>query len=102
MVEIFENKFRNNNLDKHILNILYDSKYPTQSIIKKDLEYVSTNFYLEGFDLWEEIRGFHFYTLMVQRKALREGSLASFFLLSHQGAFIYHYNFCEKTLRVKN
>jgi len=71
---LFENKFRNNNLDKHILNILYDSKYPTQSIIKKDLEYVSTNFYLEGFDLWEEIRGFHFYTLMVQRKALREGS----------------------------
>lgn len=71
---LFENKFRNNNLDKNILHVLYDSKYPTQSIIKKDLEYISTNFYQEGFDLWEETRGFHFYTLMVQRKALQEGS----------------------------
>ena len=71
---LFENKFRNNNLDKNILHTLYDSKYPTLSIIKKDLEYISTNFYLEGFDLWEEIRGFHFYTLMVQKKALKEGS----------------------------
>ncbi len=71
---LFENKFRNNNLDKHVLQILYDSKYPTKSIIKKDLEYITTNFFLEGFDLWEETRGFHFYTLMVQRKALQEGS----------------------------
>ena len=71
---LHEKKFRHNALDKNIVHILYDSKYPTHSIIKKDLEYISINFNKPGFDLWEEIYGFHFYTLKVQEKALSEGS----------------------------
>ncbi len=70
---LFEKKFKNNNLDKNIVKILYDCEYPTHSVIKKDLEYISNNFNNESFDLWEEIKGYHFYTLMVQMKALEKG-----------------------------
>lgn len=44
------------------------------SIIKADLEYVSHNWQHTCFDLWEEIRGHHFYTRMVKRRALVEGA----------------------------
>jgi glucoamylase len=53
---------------------LYDGVLPTNSLIKRDLEYVSHNWQLTSFDLWEEVRGHHFYTRMVQRKALTEGA----------------------------
>jgi glucoamylase len=53
---------------------LYDSTLPTNSLIKRDLEYVSHNWPNTSFDLWEEVRGNHFYTRMVQRKALVEGA----------------------------
>lgn len=54
----------------------YDSKLPTQSLIKTDLEYVSHNWQVDDMncDIWEEVRGHHFYTRMVQRKALVEGA----------------------------
>lgn len=64
---------------------LYDSKWPAESIIKKDLEYVAFHWRQPSFDLWEEIKGDHFYTRMVQRKTLVEGAkLAK--LLGDQGA----------------
>jgi glucoamylase len=53
---------------------LYDGVLPTNSLIKRDLEYVSNNWQRTSFDLWEEVRGLHFYTRMVQRKALTEGA----------------------------
>jgi glucoamylase len=53
---------------------LYDSKLPTNAIIKRDLEYVSHNWQATCFDLWEEVSGHHFYTRMVQRRALLEGA----------------------------
>ncbi len=43
-------------------------------IIKTDLEFVSHHWGEPCFDLWEEVFGFHFYTLMVQRRALVEGA----------------------------
>lgn len=52
---------------------LYDSRLPAVSVIKKDLEYVSHHWKEKSFDLWEEVRGDHFYTFMVQRRALVEG-----------------------------
>jgi glucoamylase len=53
---------------------LYDGVLPTNSVIKRDLEYVSHNWQNTCFDLWEEVRGHHFYTRMVQRRALLEGA----------------------------
>lgn len=53
---------------------LYDSKYPSRTPIKKDLEYVSNHWRESSFDLWEEVLGDHFYTRMVQRKALMQGA----------------------------
>jgi glucoamylase len=53
---------------------LYDGRSPSQSVIKRDLEYVSHHWQDSSFDLWEEVQGDHFYTRMVQRRALLEGS----------------------------
>ncbi len=53
---------------------LYDGKLPTSSVIKLDLEYVSHHWQDTSFDLWEEVKGHHFYTRMVQRRALIEGA----------------------------
>jgi len=54
--------------------LLYDGKYPTKSPIKIDLEFVSSHWQDPSFDLWEEVLGDHFYTRMVQRKALIQGA----------------------------
>ncbi|KAL7275655.1 Glucoamylase, intracellular sporulation-specific [Rhizina undulata] len=51
----------------------YDSAFPTHSIIKADLEYISHAWHEIGFDLWEEISDLHFFTAMVQHKALVQG-----------------------------
>jgi glucoamylase len=59
---------------------LYDPAMPANSIIKADLEYVSHYWNASGFDLWEEVEGLHFFTAMVQLRALNEGAaLASAF-----------------------
>jgi len=44
------------------------------SMIKYDLEFVSHHWREACFDLWEEIKGHHFYTLIVQHQSLVEGS----------------------------
>ncbi|OLL25439.1 Glucoamylase [Neolecta irregularis DAH-3] len=56
---------------------LYDSKYPTESVIKADLEYIGHRFdQWYNFDLWEEVtNSLHYFTLQVQRCALIEGAL---------------------------
>ncbi|VBB18860.1 hypothetical protein YASMINEVIRUS_1392 [Yasminevirus sp. GU-2018] len=60
---------------QYIKTKLYDSKWPkTESLIKRDLEYVAYEWHKRCFDLWEEIEGLHFYTLMVQQKALIMGA----------------------------
>ncbi|OCK84062.1 glycoside hydrolase family 15 protein [Lepidopterella palustris CBS 459.81] len=51
----------------------YHPSLPANSIIKADLEYVSHFWNRTGFDLWEEVEGLHFFTAMVQLRALREG-----------------------------
>ncbi|KTC68932.1 glucoamylase [Legionella birminghamensis] len=43
--------------------------------IKMDLEYTAHHWQDKNFDLWEEVLGDHFFTAMVQRKALLEGSV---------------------------
>ena len=44
------------------------------SIIKKDLEYVASQWRKTSFELWEEVKGHHFHTRMVQYRALKDGS----------------------------
>ena len=44
------------------------------SIIKSDLEFVAHHWKDHCFDLWEEVLGRHFYTLMVQRASMVKGA----------------------------
>jgi glucoamylase len=53
---------------------LYQSAIPATTLIKADLEFVSHHWQDPSFDLWEEVEGTHFYTRMVQRRALVEGA----------------------------
>lgn len=58
-----------------VKNNLYDSKYPSNSLIKADLEYVAAQWKEPSFDLWEEVLGDHFFTLIVQKTSLEQGAL---------------------------
>lgn len=53
---------------------LYDGAWPSKSLIKADLEYTAHHWSDLCFDLWEEVNGLHFYTLMAQRKSLQSGA----------------------------
>jgi glucoamylase len=53
---------------------LYHAAMPPNSVIKADLEYVSRYWNESSFDLWEEVEGLHFFTMMVSARSLREGS----------------------------
>lgn len=52
----------------------YSLKLHRGGVIKRDLEFVSHQWRAPSFDLWEEVKGDHFYTRMVQRRALLEGA----------------------------
>lgn len=58
----------------YVLTHLYSSALPASTVIKADLEYVSHHWGASSFDLWEEVRGQHFFTMMVQRRALVLGA----------------------------
>lgn len=55
-------------------NKLYVSSLSRSSLIKDDLEFVAHRWRDTNFDLWEEVYGVHFYTLMTQRRALYLGA----------------------------
>lgn len=58
-----------------VKSLLYDGKYPADTVIKTNLEFVSGNWEnINTCDLWEERRGDFFYTRMVQRRAMIEGA----------------------------
>lgn len=56
-----------------IVPLLYTAKIPADSLIKRDLEYVGHQWREQNFDLWEEVFGMHFYTLLAQRKSMLVG-----------------------------
>jgi glucoamylase len=58
--------------EEYVLSHLYNPKSP--SVIKVDLEFTSHHWREPSFDVWEEVKGQHFYTQMVQRRALIDGS----------------------------
>lgn len=53
---------------------LYNSSLPATTVIKTDLEYVAHHWRESSFDVWEEVRGIHFYNLLVTRAALLDGA----------------------------
>ncbi|MGZ3723418.1 MAG: glycoside hydrolase family 15 protein, partial [Bdellovibrionales bacterium] len=53
---------------------LYSAQMPAHSLIKTDLEYIAHNWQAKNFDLWEEVFGRHFYTLLAQKTALNMGA----------------------------
>ncbi len=57
-----------------VRSLLYDGKLPTNSVVKTDLEYVAHHWGDACYDLWEETYGRHFFTEMMQRRALVEGA----------------------------
>lgn len=52
-------------------------------IVKPDLNYIVNNWNKIGFDLWEENKGYHFFTSLVQLKALKKGVIAAKFFQDH-------------------
>lgn len=60
-----------------ILKQTSDATYVTGTLapaIYKDLDYVASTWSNGCYDLWEEVNGVHFYTLMVMRKGLIRGA----------------------------
>lgn len=53
---------------------LFDGKFPSKSVVKADLEFVAHRWRDTCFDLWEEVKGLHYYTRMAQWRALVEGA----------------------------
>ena len=68
---------------------LYRPEIPASTVIKADLEFVSHHWREHSFDLWEEIKGHHFYTQMVQRRAMVEGARLARRLGDHAAADWY-------------
>lgn len=75
--------------EKYVREALYDAKLPADLPIKVDLEYISHHWQESSFDLWEEVKGTHFYTLMVSRKALLDGANLAEKLNDHGAAVWY-------------
>lgn len=63
-----------NNGTEYVLEKLYIPDSGQHSVLKWDLEFVSHNWQETSFDLWEETKGDHFFTRMVQRRALLDGA----------------------------
>ena len=57
-----------------VTGTLYDGQANSNSVIKADLDYVVQNWNQQGFDLWEEVNGQHFWTLMVSYRSMVEGA----------------------------
>ena len=53
---------------------LYDGRIPSHTVLKADLEFTAHHWRETCFDLWEEVKGVHFYSRMSQRRALIDGA----------------------------
>lgn len=51
----------------------YSLNPKAQAVIKKDLDYIVKVWKEKDYDLWEEVKGDHFFTKMVQAEALYQG-----------------------------
>lgn len=53
---------------------LYNRAMPADSVIKVDLEFIARHWQEPSYELWEEVKGLHFSTLVQQRRALLTGA----------------------------
>jgi glucoamylase len=74
----------------YVIKNLYHSVLPADSVIKKDLEYTAYHWRETSFDLWEEERGEHFYTLLAQYTAMKEGAIFAREFSDHGAAEFYN------------
>jgi len=73
MIKLTRVLLKNGDVD-FVSDYLYRPILPANSVIKKDLEYTAHHWREASFDLWEEEKGMHFYTLLSQYTALKEGA----------------------------
>lgn len=59
---------------EYVRTRLYDSDLPARTVIKADLEFVANHWHEASFCLWEEVRGDHFYTRIVQLVSMEMGA----------------------------
>lgn len=71
------------------VNRLYRSEMPAQAPIKRDLEFVAEHWREKDYDLWEEVRGEHFFSRMAQRAALIRGGVLAQQLNDQNAANFY-------------
>jgi len=68
-----EDLIKTNGTD-YVLEQLWVPDTTKHSAIKWDLEFIAHHWQEDSFDLWEESKGQHFFTRMVQRRALLDGA----------------------------
>ena len=73
------------NLFKYNYDIMIDKLI--RPIVIKDIEYLVNNYDKVSFDLWEEKKGWHFYTRMVQLKFLKDSLKLNKYLKLDGGTF---------------
>lgn len=73
----------------YVEDFLYRAEIPAHTLIKADLEYVAHHWRQTSFDLWEEVRGHNFYTLVVQHQSLQEGADLARVMGDEEAAFWY-------------
>lgn len=69
-----------------------DFKEVYSDVLRPDLQYVAQKWMLDGFDLWEEVRGLHFFTSMAHRRALIMGAQLARNIGAYQDADMYDHH----------
>jgi glucoamylase len=73
----------------YVVTKMYHADIAEASGIKFDLEYVAHHWQDNTFDLWEEVSASHFFTMMVQRKAMIKGAALASMLGDQTAADFY-------------
>ncbi|KTD16133.1 glycoside hydrolase family 15 protein [Legionella jordanis] len=98
----FAHTLLKNNEKDYVQKHLYDNNLDANRMgaIKTDLEYIAHHWQDKNYDLWEEVYGEHFFTEIVQRKALIEGAKLARELHDNSAAAYYDLqaNLIEKRL----
>ena len=79
------------------LSWLYKAELPPTSILKLDLEYIGKQWQNRCFDLWEEQFALHYYTLIAQSAALKQGATVAKLFNDTFAAEYYQdqYEYCQ-------
>lgn len=87
----FAQQLLDNHETEYVKTRLYNNTMDSHSMgaIKMDLEYIAHHWQDPNYDLWEEVYGDHFFTAMVQQKALLEGATLAR-QLNDNGAAVYY------------